>query len=66
MSMRMNGNLKLTEVGRWRHLQDPSKTWDKVGTQESVSVTLAVTHSIGDMEPEENTSYSQAETSMER
>ena len=43
-----------------------TETWDKGGTQESMGVTLAVTHSIGDMEPEEATSFSQAATPVER
>ena len=37
------------------HLQEETETWDKGGTQESMGVTLAVTHYIGDMEPEEAT-----------
>ena len=41
-------------------------TWDKGGAQESMGVTLAVTHSIGDMEPEEATSCSQAGTPVEQ
>ena len=49
----------------WGHLQDETETWDKGGTQESMGVTLAVTHSIGDMEPEEATSCSQVETPVE-
>ena len=52
------------EVGG--HLQDETETWDKGGTQESMGVTLAVTHSIGDMEPEEATSCSQAGTPVEQ
>ena len=51
-------------MGRMRgfgeHLQDESESWDKGGTQESMGVILAVTYYIGDMEPEEATSYSQA------
>ena len=39
-----------------------TETWDKVGTQESMGLTLAVIHSTGDMEPEEATSCSQAGT----
>ena len=42
-----------------------TETWDKGGTQESMGVTLAVTHSIGDMEHEEVTSCSQAGTPLE-
>jgi hypothetical protein len=41
------------------HLQHVTETWDRGGAQESMGVTLAVMHSIGGMEPEEATSYSQ-------
>jgi hypothetical protein len=41
------------------------QTCDKEVVQESVRVTLAVTHSTGDVEPEEATSYSQAGTPVE-
>ena len=44
---------------------DETETWDKGGTQDSVRVTLAVTHYTGDMEPEEATSCSQAGTPVE-
>jgi hypothetical protein len=37
-----------------------TKTWDDGGAQELMRVTLAVTHNIGDKEPEEATSCSQA------
>ena len=60
MATRMNGNLQLTGVRRWGHLQDETETWDKGGVQESVGVTLAVTHHIGDMEPKKAISCSQA------
>ena len=43
-----------------------SETWDKRGTQETMGVILAVTHYIGDMEPEEATSCSQAGTPVEQ
>ena len=67
MVMKMNGNLQLKGVGRWEgHLQDETETWEKGGAQESMGVTLAVTHSIGDMEPEEATSCSQPGTLVER
>jgi hypothetical protein len=36
-----------------------NNTWDKGGTQEPMGVTLGVTHTTGDMEPEEATSCSQ-------
>jgi hypothetical protein len=64
----MNGNLQLMGGGEkvGRDLQDETDTWDKGGTQESVWVTLAVTHYIGDMEPELATSYSQAQTPVEQ
>lgn len=41
------------------------ETWDGGGFQESVDMTLAKTHSSGDMEPEEATSYTQAGTPVE-
>ena len=46
--------------------QDETETWDKEGTQESMGVTLAVTHSIGDMEPEEASSCNHAGTPVEQ
>ena len=42
------------------------ETWDRGGTQESIGVTLAVTHNIGDMKPEESTSCSQVGTLVEQ
>ena len=50
MAMRMNRNL-----GKW---EASAKYRDLVkgGTQESMVESLAVSHSIGDMEPEEATS----------
>jgi hypothetical protein len=70
MAMRMNGNLQLTVKvicvgGRGVQLQDETETWDKRGTQESMGMTLAVTHGIGVMEPEEATSCSQARTPVD-
>ena len=62
--MGMNGNLKLTGVGRWEYLQDLIETWYKGSAQESMGVTLVVTQSIGDMEPEEATFCSQIGTSV--
>ena len=47
------------------HLQDETETWDKGGAQESMWVTLAVTHYIWDMEPEEATSCCHARSPME-
>jgi hypothetical protein len=49
----------------WVHLQDQIETWDKGGSQNSIRVTLAVTHYIGDMEPEKATSCSQKGTPVE-
>jgi hypothetical protein len=49
MAMRINGKLQLTGVLRWGgsdHLLEKTETWDKGGTQESVVVYLAVTHSL--------------------
>jgi hypothetical protein len=48
-----------------RHPQDEIEPWDKGDTQKSMEVTLAGTHSIGDTEPEEATSCSQAGTPVE-
>lgn len=47
-------------------LQDKTETWDKRGIQESMGVTLTVTHYTGDMEPKEATSCNQAGTPVER
>ena len=66
MTMRMNGNLQLVGVGRWGHLEDMPETCDRGGTQKINGVTLTGPHSIGDMEPEEATSCSQAETPVEQ
>ena len=65
--VKMNRNLQLMEVRSWGggQLQDETETWDKGGAQESMGVTLAVTHCTGDTEPEEATSCSQAETPVE-
>jgi len=38
------------------------QTWNKGSTQESIRVSLAVTHSIGDTEPEGATSCNQAKS----
>jgi hypothetical protein len=66
MAMKMNGNLQLTGVRReGGHLQY-EETWDKGNTQESMEVTLAVTHNTVDIEPEEATSCSQAGTPVEQ
>jgi hypothetical protein len=62
MAIKMNGNLKLMWVRRWGHFQDEIEACDKRSTQESMVVTLAVTHCIGDMDPEETTSCSQTGT----
>ena len=52
MSMRMKVNLQLMVI--WGHLQDVTETWVKGGAQESMGVTLAVTHSIGNKEIGDN------------
>ena len=58
MTIRINGNLQpMGWEGRGHH-QEETETWDKGGTQESMGVTLAVTHYIEDIEPEEVTFYS--------
>ena len=38
--------------GEGEHLEDKTETWTRGGAQESMGMTLAVTHSTGDMEPE--------------
>lgn len=62
----INGNLQLTAVGRWGHLEDVIEAWDMEGTPESMGVILAETHSSGDMELGEITSYNQAGTPVEK
>ena len=47
MVLRMNGNLQVTAV-KWGHLQDERESWDNESAQESLWVTLAEIHSIGD------------------
>ena len=44
------------------HLKNVPDIYDRGSAQESTSVTLAVIHNIGDIDPEGTTSYSQAET----
>jgi hypothetical protein len=52
---------------RWGgHIQDETKTWNRGGPQESMWVTLAVTHNIGDMAPEKATSSNQVGTPVEQ
>ena len=41
----------MVEVGE--HLEDMPETWHRGGSQESMGVTLAETHSSGNIEPEE-------------
>ena len=45
-------------MGRWGHFEDVTETRDGGTTQESVGMTVTVTHSIGAVEPEETISYS--------
>ena len=52
--------------GMREHLQEETDVWDRGGVQESMGVSLAVTHSIGAMEPEKATSCSQAGTPVEQ
>ena len=60
MEMRMNGNLQVMGGESRRRLQDKTESWDKGGAQESMGVTLAVTHNTEDMEPGEVVSCGQA------
>ena len=65
MVMKMYGNLNWDEDVGGGHLQDEIETWDKGGVQESMGVTLAVTHTE-DMEPEEAASCSQTGVPIEQ
>lgn len=50
--MRMNRNLQLDgEV--WGQVEGMTETWNNGSAQKSMRVSLTVTHSIRDMEPEE-------------
>ena len=51
--------------GKWGHFRDMLETWDGGGFQEPIGVTLAETHSSGDLEREEAVSCRQAGTPME-
>ena len=64
MATRMNGNLQGCRCGG--HLQEEIETWDKGGAQESMGMTLAMSHYNGNMEPEEATSCSQTGTLVEQ
>ena len=46
----------------WGHLHDEAETQNKGDSQESMGGTLAITHNIGDMEPEVASSCSQTGT----
>ena len=63
MAIRMNGNLKPIGRGDKGHLKRRQR--DRGGTQESMGVSLAVTHNIEDIEHEEATSCGQAGTCVE-
>jgi len=52
-------------MGRLENLKDMTETWNEGGTQESIEVTLTMLHRIGNVEPGEATSCSQARTPME-
>jgi hypothetical protein len=63
----MNVNLQLMGwIDAGEHLvENLTEIWDRVGTQESVGLTLAITHhNIGHMEVEEATSCNQSRTPM--
>ena len=57
--------MEICMMGWGWHLQDKTETWDKGDTQESMEVTLAVTHLIGDVEPKKASSCTQTETPVE-
>ena len=65
MAMRMNRNLQLTGLGK-REASAKYRDLVKGGTQESMVESLAASHSIGDMEPEEATFYSLARPPVEQ
>jgi hypothetical protein len=54
----MDGTLQTYMAGGY--LENLQETWVWIGSQESVGVTLANSHSSGDMEPKEAISCSQA------
>ena len=55
------------DEGRCRqHLQEEMETWGRGEAQESMRVTLAVTHSNGDMESRDAASYGRTGTLGER
>ena len=66
MTMRMNLNLQLMEGGCVGHLQGKTGTWDREVAQESMGICLAVTQSIGEMEPGKALCYRQAVTPVEQ
>lgn len=53
MAIRMNRNVQLVGVVSWGgHFPDVTETFCKKSTQESMGLTLTVTHNIEHMEPE--------------
>ena len=65
IAMRMNGNLELTIVQKQGEYLELDKDQVTVGTQESIGVSCAVTHSIEVIKPEVSTSYIQTGTQVE-
>lgn len=63
MAIFRDNNLQFTRVGE---IEGMPQTLVRGGSQESVGVKEAVTHSIGDKAPEVATSFSKAETTMEQ
>jgi hypothetical protein len=53
-------------LGGSRNLQDEIETYNKKTSQESMQVSLPVTHYIGDMDPEEVSFCIQAGTQIEQ
>jgi hypothetical protein len=56
MAMRMNGNLQLIGFGRWPASSGLDRALGEGRLTKFIRVTLAMAHSIGDMEIEEATS----------
>lgn len=65
MAVKIIGNLQLIVVSRWEDLYDETETWNKGSIQESMGLTLFITHYIGVVESEEATICSQTVNPVE-
>lgn len=67
MDMRMNGKSITDRSGKVWGISKKRQRWIREAPKnQSIGVSLIVTHNIGDMEPEEATSCSQAGFQMEQ